>query len=125
MQFSTAVRNNELSSLSTALGSGGTLKIYTGSSPGVGTAATGTLLSTLTSVVMGTPSGGTMSESMASDTSAAASGTPGYARLATSGGTAIADFTAAIGSGERNFSGTISLGGTVSETSGLYTAGNA
>lgn len=125
MQMTTAVRNSRLTSYSTSLGAGGTLKIYTGGSPGVGNAVTGTLLSTLTAVVLGAPSGGTMSISATADSSAAASGGPGYVRLATSGGTAITDFTAGQGSGEFNFGGSISLGGTVTLSSGTITEGNA
>jgi len=125
MQLTTAVRNSILSAISTALGAGGTLKVYTGSSPGVGSAATGTLLATLTSVTLGSPSSGTMSLAATADSSASASGTPGYVRIATSGGTAIVDHTAAVGSGEFNFSGTVSLGGSVTLSSGTYTAGNA
>lgn len=97
MQYTTAVRNACLSADATAAGSGGTLKIYTGASPGVSNAATGTLLSTLTAVVYGTPSAGAMAITATADSSAAASGTPGYARRATSGGTAIADHTAGVG----------------------------
>jgi hypothetical protein len=125
VQFTTAVRNARLSAIATALGSGGTLKFYTGSSPGVSVSATGTLLSTVTAVVGGPPSGGTMAITATPDPSNAASGTPGYGRLATSGGTAIADCTAAVGSGEINFSGTISLGGTTTDSSFVITEGNA
>jgi hypothetical protein len=125
VQFATSLRNSELDAIATALGAGGTLKFYTGSSPGVGNAPTGTLLSTLTALAFGTPAAGAMTFTTTGDGSAAASGTPGYGRMATSGGTAKIDLTAAIGSGEANFSGAISLNGTVSETSGSFTAGNA
>lgn len=125
MQFSTTLRNAELTAISTAMGAGGTLKFYTGSSPGVAVGVTGTLLSTITAVTFASSSGGAMTWTSTADSSAAASGTPGYGRFATSGGTAVMDVTAAIGSGEANFSGAISLGGSVTESSGSFTAGNA
>ena len=125
MQYSTAVRNAVLSAVSTQIGSGGTAKTYTGSSPGVSNGATGTLLSTMTALACGTPAAGAMTVTTTADSSAAASGTPGYVRLLTSGATACIDCTAAVGSGEFNFSGTISLGGSVTLTSGTITAGNA
>jgi hypothetical protein len=125
MQFTTAVRNARLSAISTQLGAGGTMKAYTGSSPGVGNAATGTLLATLTAVTCGSPSAGAMAITATADPSEAASGTPGYARLATSGGTAIADLTAAVGSGEANFSANPALGGTLTLSSCTITEGNA
>ena len=125
MQFSTTLRNSELTAISTAMGAGGTLKFYTGSSPGVGAGVTGTLLCTLTGVTFAAASGGTMTFTSTADSSAAASGTPGYGRFATSGATAVIDVTAAVGSGEANFTGTVALGGSVTETSGTFTAGNA
>lgn len=127
MQLSTATRNAILSAVSTDVGSGGTLKIYTVSPanlPGVGNAATGTLLSTLTSVVFGTPSAGSMTVSATADTSAANTATPVYYRISTSGGTAKIEGSAGSGQ-ELAISGQISLGGTVTLTSGSITAGNA
>jgi hypothetical protein len=125
VQFSTTLRTNRVGQIGTTLGSGGTLKIYSGSAPGVGNAATGTLLSTLTAVVYNTASGGQQTISATADSSAASSGTPGYARLLTSGGTVHAEFDAAIGSGTLNFNSAISAGGTVSLSSGTFTDGNA
>jgi hypothetical protein len=125
LQFSTTLRNARLDQIGTTLGSGGTLKVYTGSAPGVGNAATGTLLSTITSVTYAGASGGTKTFSATSDTNAAAAGTPGYARLLTSGATIHAEFDAAVGSGTLNFNSAISSGGTVSLSSATFTEGNA
>jgi hypothetical protein len=125
VQASTALRNAILTSISTTVGAGGTIEFRTGSLPGVGNAATGTLLSTLTAVTFAASSGGTMTFTATADSSAAASGTPTYARIKTSGGTAVLEHTAAIGSGEFNFGGAISLGGTVTLSSATYTAWNA
>lgn len=124
MQLSTTTRNAILSAVSTDVGAGGTLKIYTGAAPGVGNAVSGTLLSTLTSVTFGTPATGSMTVTATADSSAAATGTPGYYRIATSGGTGKVEGTAGSGQ-ELAISGQISLGGTVTLTSGSITAGNA
>lgn len=125
MQFTTTLRNNRLTEISTALGAGGTLKVYTGTAPGVANAATGTLLCTLTALTLGAASGGTMTVSATNDTNAAASGTPGYYRMLTSAAAAVVEGTAGVGSGELNFNATVSAGGTVSLSSGTLTEGNA
>lgn len=84
----------------------GTIKIYTGGQPaGPGTAPTGTLLGTLT---MTDPAFGNAASGVATaaaitgDTSADASGTAGWARIADSTGTAILDMsvTASGGGGD-------------------------
>jgi hypothetical protein len=125
LQLSATLRNARLDQIGTTLGSGGTLVVRTGAPPGVGNAATGTLLCTLTAVTYAAAAGGTKTFTATSDTNAAASGTPGYARLLTSGGTVHAEFDAAIGSGSLNFNSAISAGGTVSLTSATFTEGNA
>jgi hypothetical protein len=125
MQFVVALRNSRLSGIPTAMGAGGKLKIYTGSPPGAANAATGTLLSTLTAVVFGTPAAGAMSISATADSSAAATGTPGYYRFTKSDDTVEIEGTAGVGSGEDSFDSGVSLGGNVSLTSGTITEGNA
>lgn len=124
MQCSTTLRNALLSAVSTAVGASGTLKISTGSAPGVGNALSGTLLSTLAAVTFGSPSAASMTVAATADSSAAASGTPGYYRIATSGGTGVIEGTAGSGQ-ELAITGSISLGGTVTLTSGTITSGNA
>jgi hypothetical protein len=124
-QFSTTLRNNRLDAIGTTLSTGGTLKVYSGSAPGVGNAPTGTLLSTLTAVTYAGASSGTKTFTATADSLAAASGTPGYARLLTSGATVHAEFDAAVGSGTLNFNSAISSGGTVSLSSATFTEGNA
>jgi hypothetical protein len=125
MQFSTTLRNALGNQVGTTLGASGTLKVYTGSAPGVGNAASGTLLCTLTAVVYAAASGGAVSISATADSNAAASGTPGYYRFLTSGGTVHVEGTAGIGSGELSFNQAVSATGTVSLTSGTLTIGNA
>jgi hypothetical protein len=124
MQFNATLRGALLSAISTAVGAGGTIEFRTGAGPGVGNADTGTPLCTLTAIVFAAPSGGTMTFTSTADSSAANTGTPGHARFKTSGGTAVIECTAGVRSGEFNFSGTVSLGGTVTESSGTFTAGN-
>ena len=128
MQLSTTQRNNRLSNLTSNIGTSARLKIYTGSAPGVGNSATGTLLSTIS-----LPSSAwTVSNGVATlsgtwqDTSAAASGTPGYWRITDStGSTVYAEGTAGVSGGELSFTTTVSLGGTVSITAFTLTEGNA
>lgn len=124
MQFSLTLRTNRLQAIKDLLGAGGTVEIRTGAAPGVGNAATGTLLATWTALTFGTPTG-TMSVSATADGNAAASGTPGYYRGKTAGGTAHLEGPAGVASGEISFNSAISIGGTVTLTSGTVTEGNA
>lgn len=89
----------------------GSIKIYTGSAPAnLGTSATGTLLSsgcTFGSTAFATATDGTTTgimtitaNSIASDTSAAATGTAGYFRGCASGGTAHAQGTCGTSSAD-------------------------
>lgn len=80
--------------LATAIGSAATIKIYSGSKPATPeTAASGTLLVTVAISGSFTSSGGVLTAADLAAASPAASGTAGYFRLATSGGTAIIDGT--------------------------------
>lgn len=107
------------------------LKVYTGSAPSKTASPTGTLLATLTpNVTFGTVSGGVLTcNAIASDTNAAAAGTPGYYRVidgTTDDGTHTQlQGSAAVGSGDLNFGSNVALGGTVSISSLTYTEGNA
>lgn len=107
------------------------IKIYTGSAPSKTASPTGTLLSTLTpSATFGTTATGVLTaNAITNDSSAAASGTPGYYRIidgTTDDGTHTqVQGSAGVGSGDLNFSSTIASGGTVSITSLTYTDNNA
>lgn len=80
--------------LATDIGSGATIRIYSGSKPATPeTAATGTLLATVTISGSFTSSGGVLTAADPASVSPAASGTAGYFRVATSGGTAKIDGT--------------------------------
>lgn len=128
MQLSTTQRNNRLSNLTSNIGTSAKLKIYTGSAPGIANSATGTLLSTinLPSTAWTVSSGVATLSGTWQDTSAAASGTPGYWRITDSAGTTIyAEGSAGVSGGELSFTTTISLGGTVTVSQFTLTEGNA
>ena len=129
LQDSTALRNVILDQRQTTIGASPILRICTGSPPGVGNAATGTLLATITlpSSWMNAASGGTKTLSGSWQTaSALASGTPGYARLYDAAGTtAFSEWDCGVSGGTMSFNAAISLGGTVTVNSFSLTAGNA
>lgn len=77
--------------LVTSLGTNAVLQIRTGTAPGPGSAATGTLLASVTiaSWTAATPAAGQITGSDPGAVTAAASGTAAHFRLQTSGGTAI------------------------------------
>ena len=87
--------------LATDIGSAATIEIRTGTKPATPeTAATGTLLATVAISGSFTASGGTLTAADPASVTVAASGTAGYFRLRTSGGTAKLDGTVtATGSG--------------------------
>lgn len=98
MKLSTSTRTAIAQALATAFDTGAaacTLKFYTGAMPAnVATAATGTLLGTLTcSDPVGTAAAGALTfGSITQDSAADATGTVGYARLFDGNGVAQADF---------------------------------
>lgn len=74
----------------------GSLELRTGSAPGIGNAATGTLIATLTlnATAFAAASSRKRVANSIADVISVASGSPGYGRLKTSGGTAVADIKA-------------------------------
>jgi hypothetical protein len=131
LQYSEAVRNAQLNALETTIGTGAILRVYTGSPPAdCATAASGTLLvsMTLDSDWMAAASGGSKAKTGTwSGTASGGSGsTPGYWRLWDSGVSACgAQGTAAIGSGDMNFDGTITSGQTVTVSTFTISAANS
>lgn len=125
-----SIRTTMVGAISTSITTTSRIKIYTGSAPSKTASPTGTLLSTLTpSATFGTSATGVLTaNAITSDTSAAATGTPGYYRIidgTTDDGTHTqVQGSAAVGSGDINFSSTIAAGGTVAITSLTYTDGN-
>ena len=98
----------------------GTLTIRTGTAPGAGNAASGTVLATLTLPVDAFNAAASRQKTITAsfqDTSADATGTAGHWRLVNSGGTRILEGSVGVGSGELQLS-TLSIiaGGTVTIT---------
>ena len=124
------IRTTMVGAISTSIGATSKLKIYTGTAPAKTASPTGTLLATLTpAATFGTSTTGVLTAgAIASDTNAAASGTPGYYRIidgSTDDGTHTqVQGGCAVGSGDINFSSTIAAGGTVAITSLTYTEGD-
>ena len=123
--YVTTLRNARLDEIEAAIGASGLLRVYSGTQPATGGTAT-TLLAELALSATAAPaaSGGVLTFSTISDdASADASGTPTWARLCTSGGAAVVDMTAGVGSGDLNFNAAIVITGTVSVTSFVITDG--
>lgn len=94
--YITTLRNTRLDAITTAVGNAGLWRIYDGSKPAIGGAGT-TLLAELTCgtpFAAGAASGVLTLTAITADSSANATGTATWARIATSGGTAIVDMTA-------------------------------
>lgn len=126
--YSETLRNNQLDEITTAIGASGLLRIYDGTRPATGGAAT-TLLAELALSATAAPaaSGGQLTFSAISDdASADNTGTATWFRITTSGGTAVIDGDVSTSGADLNFNSTsITSGGTVSVTSFVITAGNA
>lgn len=98
----------------------GILEIRTGASPGAGSAATGTLLASLTLPADAFNSAASRQKTLSAtitDLSADNSGTAGHFRLKNAAGTRIIDGTVGVGTGELQLSTlTFVAGGTVNIT---------
>jgi hypothetical protein len=131
ISYITSLRTTRITAVVTAIGSLGKLKIYTGTSPGVNNAASGTLLAVLTlaETACGTVTAGVLTFSaITAEDSALADGTAGYARITTSADAAVADLTVgATGSGADIILNNVNIvtGGEVSISSASITEGNA
>lgn len=127
--FSTTVRNAGLDAITTAIGSNGLLRIYNGTRPASGGAAT-TLLAQLALSATAAPSasGGVLTFSaITSDASADATGTATWFRITTSGGTFVIDGDCGIGGSGAELilaSTSITAGQLVAVQQCIITAGN-
>ena len=106
------------STLATQIGSAATIEIRTGSKPATPeTAASGTLLATVAITGSFTASGGSITAANPAAVTATGTGTAGYFRVKTSGGTAKIDgvvTTVAVGTGDMQLDNTsIIAGGSV------------
>jgi hypothetical protein len=126
--YSVTLRNNRLAAITTAVGSNGVLRIYSGTRPATGGTETTQLVQLACSATFApAPSGGVLTANAITDGTAGNNGTATWWRLATSGGTHVIDGdVGATGSGaDMELSSTsIVSGGTVSITSFEVTAGN-
>jgi hypothetical protein len=132
LKYSTTLRNAQLDAITTAVGTSGILRIYSGSRPAnVAAAITGTLLAECVcnaSAFAAAASGGVLTASaIADDSSANASGTASHYRLFRSDGTtAVIDGDVSTSGADLNLDNTsINSGQVVSITSFTITAGNA
>lgn len=131
LQYSTAHRTNNVTDIVTALGATGYLLVYTGTVPATcATAATGTLLASLPlSATAGTVTTGVLTFNAITSAAAAAAGTAGYFRLATSaaGTTVIVQGAVGATGSDLNFAAgtTFALGETVAVSSFTITANGA
>ncbi len=125
--YVTTLRNAMLDEITAAVGSSGLLRIYDGTRPATGGAAT-TLLAELTCNATFAPaaSGGVLTlNSITQDASANATGTATWFRITTSGGTAVLDGNVGTSGSDLNLSSTsIVSGQPVSVTSFTITEGN-
>ena len=127
IKLTTAVRDDMLDLIVTAIGASGLLRIYDGTKPaGPGTAiSTQTLLAELAlSATAGTVSAGVLTfGTITTDSSANASGTASWFRVTTSAGTAVLDGTVSTSGADLNLN-TLSIvsGGPVAVSSLTITA---
>jgi hypothetical protein len=132
LKYSTTLRNAQLDAITTAVGTSGILRIYSGTRPAnVAAAITGTLLAECVcnaSAFAAAASGGVLTaNAIANDSSANASGTASHYRLFRSDGTtAVIDGDVSTSGADLNLDNTsINSGQVVSITSFTITAGNA
>ncbi len=127
LAYSTALRNAMLDEITTAIGASGLLRIYDGSRPASGGAAT-TLLAelALSATAAGSASGGALTfSSITQDSPANATGTATWFRVVTSGGTFVIDGNVGTSGSDLNLTTTsIVSGQPVSVTSFVITEGN-
>lgn len=126
--YSVAARNARLDALNTVIGNGGKLAFYNGSRPATGGAAT----TKLAELVCGSPfagaaAGAVLTANAITENVGLAAGTATWARLTTSAGVFVGDFSVGVGSGEIQLAGTavIAIGQPVRVSSFAITAGDA
>lgn len=125
--YSTTLRNAQLDAITTAVGNAGLLRIYDGTRPATGGAAT----TKLAEFTLGTPfaagaAAGVLSPTLPSDATGLAASTATWFRVVTSGGTFVIDGSVSTSGADMNLNTTtISIGVAVSVTSWTITRGNA
>jgi hypothetical protein len=130
LKYAVTTKNARLDAITTALGSSGLLRLYSGAQPAnPDTALSGnTLLAELAlsaTAAPGASSGVLTLSAIAADSSADATGTATWGTLTTSGGTRKADFSVGTSGADLNLNTTsIVSGAQVSVSSFTITAGN-
>lgn len=125
----TATRTAMAQAIITAVGSGGKVKLYSGTVPtALGTPA-GTLLATATfSTTIGTATAGGVDideAGLSQSNGSHVSGTPTFCRITTSGDVAHVDIAIGAGADEWDFTGTVATGQNVTFTGLSLTMPNA
>ncbi len=132
VSYTSTLAHNQLDEITALVGATGWLQIWDGAVPATpATAPAGTLLASLqlsNPIAGAAPNGGSNNtlplDAISDDTNANASGTPTFARFATSETgttTGLVQMTAGVGSGDINFGSAIVAAGTVSVTSLVIT----
>jgi hypothetical protein len=126
--YNVLLRNAQLDAITTFIGNAGLLRIYDGSRPATGGAATTKLAEfTLGSPFDSAASSGGLTPTLPADVVGLAAGTATWARIVKADGTThVADFSAGTSGTDLILNtATISVGVTVSVTAWTITAGNA
>ena len=128
LAYLASLRNSQLDDITTAVGTSGLIRIYSGTRPATGGTPT-TLLAQLTcsSAFAPAASGGVLTvNAIGNDVSADATGTATWFRVTTSAGAFVIDGDVAVSGSDMNLSSTsIVATGPVSITSFTITRGNA
>lgn len=134
VQYLTTLRNSRLDEVTTASGATAWLQVWDGALPATpATAPAGTLLASmaLSNPIAPAAAAGVLTIDVTpvpTDSSANASGTPTFCRIATSETgttTGVVQMSAGVGSGDISFSAAITVGGTVTLTSLTITDGSS
>lgn len=125
--YSIALRNARLDALTAAAGNGAKMALYNGTRPATGGAATTKLAEfTMASPFSAAASAAALHPTMPADTTGITAGTATWARLTTSGGTHVGDFSLGTSAAEVIVNTTtITSGGAVSMLDWDVTAGDA
>ena len=124
--YVTTLRNARMDEISTAVGSGGLVRFYDGTRPATGGAAT-TLLATLSwaAAMAAAASGGVLTGNAITTANAGATGTATWARVTTSGGTAVFDMNVGTSGSDINMTSVAFVSGQpVAVSSFVITEGN-
>lgn len=126
--FTTALRNARMDAITSSVGASGRLKLYDGTQPATGGAATNLLCDLPCSATFApAAAGGVLTVNAITTTNAALSGTCTWCRVTTSGGTAIMDApagaavtTTVTGSASQD---TVTVGSATGLVIGMYASG--